>query len=71
MFFTDLIGHPAAIVIEGAETHTRTSFLPCNEKTILEHGIKTPRDINLPVAHTKVYGWYDNERGSYVNFKES
>lgn len=65
---SDIIGCRAAIVIEGVETHTRTGFIPVYASSLLESGIKIPHDINLPVTHAKVFGWYDNELGSYVNF---
>lgn len=64
----DLIGHPAAIVIEGVETHTRTGFISLDTNTLLECGVKSGCDINVPVTHAKIFGWYDNELGSYVNF---
>ncbi len=65
---SDMIGYPAAIIIEGAETHTRTGFMPVYAKTLREHGIEPPGDIIIPVTHAKIFGWYDNELGSYVNF---
>ncbi len=65
---TDLAGYPAAIVIEGVETHTRTGFIQVNTDMLRENGIEAPVDINIPVTHAKIFGWYDNELGSYVNF---
>lgn len=65
---SDMIGYRAAIVIEGAETHTRTGFIPVYEKSLRAHGLETSGDINIPVTHAKIFGWYDNELGSYVNF---
>ncbi len=65
---SDMIGYPAAIIIEGAETHTRTGFIPFYADTLREHGIDIQEDINIPVTHAKIFGWYDNELGSYVNF---
>jgi len=64
---TDLAGFPAAIVIEGVETHSRTGFIRVNTATMQEHGVEAPADINIPVTHAKIFGWYDNELGSYVN----
>lgn len=64
----DLIGHPAAIVIEGVETHTRTGFILVDTATMRECGVESTCDINIPVTHAKIFGWYDNELGSYVNF---
>jgi glyceraldehyde 3-phosphate dehydrogenase len=65
---SDLIGYRAAIVIEGCETHTRTGFIPLTAETLRGCGIETPGSINIPVTHAKIFGWYDNELGSYVNF---
>lgn len=64
---SDLMGCRAAVVIEGHETHTRTGFLPLQAETLREYGIDTNQDINLPVTHAKIFGWYDNEFGNYVN----
>ncbi len=64
---SDLAGCPAAIVIEGVETHTRTGFIMVNTATLQEYGVKAASDINIPVTHAKIFGWYDNELGSYVN----
>ncbi len=64
---SDLAGYPAAIVIEGVETHTRTGFIQVNRDLLCEHGIDAESDINIPVTHAKIFGWYDNELGSYVN----
>ena len=68
----DVIGVRAAVVIEGVETHTRTGFvhvdlgsLPGLAPEVREHlgsGV-----IRLPVTHAKIFGWYDNEYGSYTN----
>ncbi len=65
---SDLVGYPAAIVIEGYETHTRTGFILVNSDILRENGVEAPVDINIPVTHAKLFGWYDNELGSYVNF---
>lgn len=70
---SDIIGTPrAAAIIEGSETHTRTA-----EVTIdLEHvpgldekifSAMTETVLRVPVTQAVVYGWYDNEMGSYVN----
>lgn len=50
----DLKGKMAAAVIEGNDTHTRTGF------------VDFPGSPNVPVTHAKIFGWYDNEIGSYV-----
>ncbi|MGI6587039.1 MAG: glyceraldehyde-3-phosphate dehydrogenase [Gracilibacteraceae bacterium] len=64
---SDLIGCQAAVIIEGHENHTRTGFLSLSAETLREHGIDSAQDINLPVTHAKIFGWYDNEFGNYVN----
>lgn len=64
---SDLVGCQAAVVIEGIENHTRTGFLPLSAEILREYGIDTTQDINLPVTHAKIFGWYDNEFGNYVN----
>ncbi|HOY31642.1 MAG TPA: glyceraldehyde 3-phosphate dehydrogenase NAD-binding domain-containing protein [Bacteroidales bacterium] len=64
---TDLLGFRAAIVIEGHESHTRTGFIKLPAETVKALGVKSPVDINIPVTHAKIFGWYDNEFGSYVN----
>ena len=62
-----LIGYEAATVIEGTETHTRTGFIEISADTLRSLGLKEPQDIQIPVTHAKIFGWYDNEYGSYVN----
>lgn len=65
---SDLAGCPAAIAIEGHETHTRTGFITVHIDTLRESGVEVPTDIKIPVTHATIFGWYDNELGSYVNF---
>ncbi len=65
---SDIIGFKAAIVIEGVETHTRTGFMPVQAKMLQEYGVHCEQDMQIPVTHAKVFGWYDNEMGSYVQF---
>lgn len=70
---SDIIALPrAAAVIEGNETHTRTANVSIN----LNRVPGLPRDIiaslsndhiHVPVTQSVIYGWYDNEMGSYVN----
>jgi glyceraldehyde 3-phosphate dehydrogenase len=55
---TDMIGEDAAVVIEAAETHTRTGFVDLK----LAGGVE-----RFPLTHVKVFGWYDNEMGSYTH----
>lgn len=64
---SDLIGKRAAVVIEGNDTHTRTGFLNLPEGLIKECGVKEAHAVSMPVTHAKIFGWYDNEFGSYVN----
>ncbi|MGX8794926.1 glyceraldehyde 3-phosphate dehydrogenase NAD-binding domain-containing protein [Fusibacter sp. JL298sf-3] len=64
---SDLMGKQAAVVIEGRENHTRTGFLPVDANVLQRLGIEVTHDANLPVTHAKIFGWYDNEFGSYVN----
>lgn len=63
----DLLGLPAAIVIEGNEVHTRTGFLKLSCDVLASLGITNMNEVNIPVTHAKILGWYDNEYGSYVN----
>ena len=68
----DVAGMKAAVVIEGVETHTRTGFVEVDMAQLpgLEEHMPAPlRDARLrvPVTHAKIFGWYDNEYGSYTN----
>jgi glyceraldehyde 3-phosphate dehydrogenase len=63
---TDLVGVPAAVVIEGNDTHTRTGFVEISCDIAASQGYKTEKPIRLPVTHAKIFGWYDNEYGSYT-----
>jgi glyceraldehyde 3-phosphate dehydrogenase len=56
----DILGEDAAVVIEGIETHTRTGFVDLK----LPGGCGEHR---IPLTHVKVFGWYDNEMGSYTH----
>jgi glyceraldehyde 3-phosphate dehydrogenase len=61
---TDMIGELAAVVIEGWETHARTGFTRVN---LADLGLSDDRDeVEVPVTHLKLFGWYDNELGSYT-----
>ena len=70
---SDIIGMPrVATVIEGYETHTRTAEatidlqkVPGIEKEALASSQN--KIIRVPVTQAVIYGWYDNEMGSYVN----
>ena len=63
---SDLIGVRAAVVIEGFENHTRTGFIELPVDLLETYGMKADRPIRIPVTHAKLFGWYDNEYGSYV-----
>jgi glyceraldehyde 3-phosphate dehydrogenase len=67
---SDIIGMPAAAaVIEGSETHTRTANIQVNLAKVKADSLKPGADpiVNVPVTQAVVYGWYDNELGSYTN----
>lgn len=69
---TDLIGVNAAIVIEGQFNHTRTAFIDVDLSQVPdlpEAFLKslTQPTLRIPVVHAKIFGWYDNEYGSYTN----
>jgi glyceraldehyde 3-phosphate dehydrogenase len=68
----DIIGMPrAAAIIEGCETHTRTAEAPVDLSKVpglpseLLASLKSML-IRVPVTQAVIYGWYDNEKGSYV-----
>ncbi len=69
----DIVGLPrAAAIIEGHETHTRTGEagidlekVPGMDQSIISQ-LKTTT-VRIPITQAVVYGWYDNELGSYVN----
>jgi glyceraldehyde 3-phosphate dehydrogenase len=59
----DIIGEDAAVVIEASETHTRTGFI---DVRLPDRHNARGQTIQIPVTHVKVFGWYDNEMGSYT-----
>ena len=68
----DVSGMRAAVVIEGVETHTRTGFVTIDLASVpalsADDGSRlATQPIEVPVTHAKVFGWYDNEYGSYTN----
>jgi len=69
----DIIGYPkAGAVIEGHETHTRTGEASINLGNIpglAKHlGVDLQGTmVRVPITQADIYGWYDNEMGSYVN----
>ena len=69
----DIIGAPrAAAIIEGHETHSRTAELTVDLKNVAGIDTATVEALGIPIIHVPmtqavIYGWYDNEMGSYVN----
>jgi glyceraldehyde 3-phosphate dehydrogenase len=69
----DIIGLPrAAVVIEGHETHTRTAELNIDLARVpgfpeIPGAGAASSNIRIPITQAVIYGWYDNEMGSYVN----
>ena len=70
---SDIIGTASAAIIEGKETRSRTGtirvnlssacrMIPQEEALIPEKGI-----LEIPITKVVVYGWYDNELGSFTN----
>lgn len=65
---SDLKGKLSAVTIEGHATHTRTSFISFNPQMLRETGLETNnKTVNIPITHLTIFGWYDNEYGSYVH----
>lgn len=63
----DIQGENAAVVIEGVETHTRTGFVDVTLPDPAGSGGGAEKSFSIPVTHVKVFGWYDNELGSYTH----
>jgi len=58
--------------LRGIETHTRTAEVTIdlmNVPGIEQDVISSLKNhiIRVPVTQAVIYGWYDNEMGSYVN----
>ncbi|AIH03932.1 MULTISPECIES: glyceraldehyde 3-phosphate dehydrogenase NAD-binding domain-containing protein [Thermodesulfobacterium] len=66
---SDIIGYPkAAAIIEGSETHTRTATAKVDIcKALPEGNSMTCTHVEIPITQVVIYGWYDNELGSYTN----
>jgi glyceraldehyde 3-phosphate dehydrogenase len=69
---TDLIGTDAAVIIEGQFNHSRTAFINVDLSHIPNLSAKAlqamqTKTMRVPVVHAKIFGWYDNEYGSYTN----
>ena len=69
----DIVGNPrVAATIEASETHTRTAEITidlCEIPGMDENLLKSCSNYvwKVPITQVVVYGWYDNEYGSYVN----
>jgi glyceraldehyde 3-phosphate dehydrogenase len=63
----DMLGEDAAVVIEAVETHTRTGFVDLQVPDCQPGGEAIYREHRIPLTHVKVFGWYDNEMGSYTH----
>lgn len=70
---SDIIGYPRkAAVIEAQETHTRTGFVTLDPHRIAGLGAEARQAIGdtvleIPVTQATIFGWYDNELGSYAH----
>ncbi len=69
---SDIIGHfGPATIIEGHETHTRTAFATLDlskfAKLPAELIKQCPQNLEIPITQASIFGWYDNEMGSYTN----
>jgi glyceraldehyde 3-phosphate dehydrogenase len=69
---SDIIGTAAAAVIEGKETHTRTAHIRLDISRLCAVPLETLKGtdgtvLEIPVTQVVVYGWYDNELGSYTH----
>ena len=67
---SDIMGMPkAAVVIESTEIHTRTAAIRVNLdqlKNVKLEGASSSI-LEVPLTQAVIYGWYDNELGSYTN----
>ncbi|HSW63075.1 MAG TPA: glyceraldehyde 3-phosphate dehydrogenase NAD-binding domain-containing protein [Dissulfurispiraceae bacterium] len=70
---SDIIGmYGPATIIEGNETHTRTAVVNLDLRPLMAaSGMQAPSDaitdVKVPITQAVIYGWYDNELGSYTN----
>jgi glyceraldehyde 3-phosphate dehydrogenase len=63
---SDMLGENAAVVIEGVETHTRTGFMDLVVPCRYPDPETAQETVRVPLTHVKIFGWYDNEMGSYT-----
>lgn len=66
---SDIIGYfGPAVIIEGKETHTRTAFVNLDISSVCDTmQADLPSDLKIAITQAVVYGWYDNELGSFSN----
>lgn len=68
---SDIIGfYRVAATIEGPETHTRTATITFDLSRLLPEDVlkRIPETwVEVPMTKAVIYGWYDNELGSYSN----
>ena len=67
---SDIMGMPkAAVVIESTEIHTRTATIRVNLDQLKNVKIEGSSSsiLEVPLTQAVIYGWYDNELGSYTN----
>lgn len=65
---SDIIGMPrAAAVIEGSVNHTRTANVNISMEMLKNGDPSNPKSLEVPITQAVIYGWYDNELGSYTN----
>ena len=67
---SDIVGMPkAAVVIESTEIHTRTATIRVNLNQLKNIKVEGAgySVLEVPFTQAAIYGWYDNEFGSYTN----
>jgi glyceraldehyde 3-phosphate dehydrogenase len=72
---SDIIAFPrAAAIIEASETHTRTAEVNIDLQKVCSlagdgeaSSVGDRGKVRIAITQAVIYGWYDNELGSYVN----
>ncbi|MEA1935871.1 MAG: glyceraldehyde 3-phosphate dehydrogenase NAD-binding domain-containing protein [Thermodesulfobacteriota bacterium] len=69
---SDVSGINASVVIEGQFNHIRIAFISVDLSQIPDVSPEFLQSfplekMEIPVVHAKIFGWYDNEYGSYTN----
>lgn len=70
---SDIIGNFGPVtIIEGNETHTRTAIVSLDLNKFCKMAVTAADErispkLNIPITQAVIYGWYDNELGSYTN----